>query len=304
MRFISEALTKVVGQRALPLRGSAPTIFFVGGIVAAVTSTVLACRATLKLEETLDEFIDDNVVENGIVNDEITRINNPLRAGFAIVRLYAPALVVGSASIVLLSKSHSTLMKRNAALGAAYTALDEGFQAYRGRVIEKYGQEEDDRLRYGHETEKVKTPGGKTVKVDRFNPETGASIYSVFFDEYNPNWSKDPEINKLFLRSQQNYLNDLLHARGHLFLNEVYDSLGFNHSQAGSVVGWILSPDGDNYVDLGVFNGSDAEEIRDFVNGREGSVLLDFNVDGLIYNRIPNEPRADVRWQRTRWARI
>jgi Family of unknown function (DUF6353) len=294
LSFLSEAAKKVgsVGTNH-------PSAFFAIGIAAAVTSTVMACRSTLKLEETLAEF---EVEPDPFYDSDAEDLNrNRIRAGIAVARLYAPAVIVGVASITMLTKSHSTLVKRNAALSAAYTALDNGFRDYRSRVVEKYGKDEDDRLRYGFETEKIKV-GGKQVKTDRVD-QNGASIYAVFFDEYNPNWSKDPEINKLFLRSQQNYLNDLLHARGHLFLNEALDSLGFDHTQAGAVVGWRLSDDGDNYVDLGIFNADDPDRIRDFVNGRESSVLLDFNVDGLIFDKIGNKPKPEIRWQATRWFR-
>ena len=88
----------------------------------------------------------------------------------------------------------------------------------------------------------------------------------------------------MYLKAQQNSFNDLLRARGHVFLNEVYDGLGLERSQAGAVVGWVLG-DGDNYVDFGIFDG-DKPRARDFVNGLEASILLDFNVDGVIYDLI------------------
>lgn len=298
MSIISEALHKVGVQKLSGLGNSHPTAFFALGVVGVVTSTVMACRSTLKLEATLEKY--DIAPE--YPEDENDEFRNRVRAGIAVAKLYAPAFIVGAASITMLTKSHSTLVKRNAALSAAYTALDNGFRDYRARVIEKYGPEEDDKFRYGHETETIKK-GSKSTKVDRFDPKTGASIYAKFFDEYNPNWGKDPEVSKVFLRHMQNYANDILHARGHLFLNEVYDMLGFDHTQPGAVVGWLLNEKGDNYVDFGVFNGEDDERIRDFVNGREGVILLDFNVDGLIFDKIDNK-KPDIRWQRSRWLRI
>lgn len=263
-----------------------------------VTSSVLACRATLKLEETLDDCRKDELMHRGDADSDYA-IEAPVRYAHAVVsitKLYAPAVIVGSASIAMLTQSHNILIKRNAALAAAYTALDKGFREYRARVVAKYGQDEDDRLRYGFEVVTEKDEKGKTREVQRVGPN-GASIYAIFFDEYNPNWSKDPNYSKLFLRTQQNYLTDLLLARGHLFLNEVYESLGFKHTQAGSVVGWIVHPDNDNFVDFGIFHSDVDENIRDFVNGREGSVLLDFNVDGVIFDKIDGN-KERIWWQR------
>jgi len=301
MKVFSDSLTRGLGHVSLALRKDSPTLFFIGGVAGMVTSTVLACRATLKLEETLDEFHEmeefDHDNGNGGVEPSVRFVSTAV----SIVKLYGPSVIIGSASIAMLTRSHNLLVKRNAALTAAYAALDKGFRDYRARVVSKYGKDEDDRLRYGYEVQTVKDEKKKEVAVHRTGLD-GASIYARFFDEYNPNWSRDPEINKLFLRTQQNFLNDLLHARGHLFLNEAYDSLGFDHSQAGSVVGWILHEDNDNLVDFGVFNSAADDRIRDFVNGREGSVLLDFNVDGLIFDKIEG-PKEEIRWQKTRWLR-
>lgn len=275
-----------------------------------VTSTVLACRATLKLEETLDEYrrnkdivYDEHHEHFGYdaSDDDVEKSVHFIHAAMSVAKLYAPSVIIGSASIGMLTQSHNILVKRNAALTAAYAALDKGFREYRARVVAKYGKDVDDELRYGTEEIMSDEYKKKTGKTHRVGPD-GASIYARFFDQLNPNWGKDPELNKLFLRTQQNYLNDLLHARGHLFLNEAYDSLGFDHSQAGSVVGWILHPDHDNFVDLGVFNSNANDNVRDFVNGQEGSVLLDFNVDGLIFDKIDGN-KEEIRWQRTRWFR-
>ena len=89
----------------------------------------------------------------------------------------------------------------------------------------------------------------------------------------------------LFLRTQQNYANDLLKARGHLFLNEVYSMLGIPHTSAGAIVWWTIGAGGDNYVDFGIFT-RDSQVVREFVNGYERSILLDFNVDGVIWDMI------------------
>ena len=128
---------------------------------------------------------------------------------------------------------------------------------------------------------------GKTVtstKTIETVDKDGISQYARFFDESCINWSKTPEYNLMFLNGQQNFANDLLNARGHVFLNEVYDMLGIPRSQAGAVVGWVKGV-GDDYIDFGIFEGKTAAA-RAFVNGAERNILIDFNVDGVIYDLI------------------
>lgn len=111
------------------------------------------------------------------------------------------------------------------------------------------------------------------------------SNYARYFDEACMGWTKDPEYNKVFLQVQQEYANELLKRRGHLFLNEVYDMLDIPRTKAGAMMGWIYDeehPYGDNFVDFGL----GSERNRDFINGRGNTALLDFNVDGNILDLI------------------
>jgi hypothetical protein len=110
------------------------------------------------------------------------------------------------------------------------------------------------------------------------------SGYARFFDESSVQWRSDYTHNTFFLKTQQNYANDLLKIQGHVFLNEVYDLLGLPRSSAGALVGWVYEGDdiGDNYIDFGIF----APENVDALNGYVPRFLLDFNVDGVIYDAI------------------
>jgi hypothetical protein len=204
---------------------------------------------------------------------------------------------VGGASIAALTRSHNILNERNAALTAAYAALDKGFKEYRHRVVEKYGEDQDLEFRHGsREVEIIDEETGKKKTVTRVGYDE-PSIYARFFDPLSTSWSKEPEYNLLFLKCQQSYANDLLLARGHVFLNEVYDLLGIPRSKAGSIVGWIVTAGTitDNHIDFGIYKGGD-HTIRDFVNGRENSILLDFNVDGVIYEKIDTNTES-TSWQ-------
>lgn len=305
MKFLPQAISQTVARQGLKTAAASPKLLFVAGVGGMVASTVLACRATLKVSETLETAKADLAMSNQLMHlkdGDYTEQEHQknvtvvyIRSAGKIVKLYGPSILLGVASIAVLTKSHNILAERNLALTAAYAAMEEAFGKYRGRVIEAYGEEVDERMRYDTETvEIIDGETGKIISQVRVGPDE-PSMYARFFDEYCSSWSKDPEYNRTFLIHQQNYANDLLKVRGHVFLNEIYDVLGMERTRAGSVVGWIVSKDGDNYIDFGIWNNDDSQ-IRDFVNGREGSILLDFNVDGIIWDKISEGER--LQWQK------
>jgi hypothetical protein len=211
------------------------------------------------------------------------------KGAIEIAKLYAPAATLGGFSLALILGGHNILNKRSAALAAAYTTMENGFKDYRNRVVERFGEELDKELRYNIKDVKVeeevvdengkKKKVKKTIKVADSN---APSPYSKFYDEYCTGWQKDPEQNLWFLQQQQKFANEKLKAQGYLFLNEVYESLGIQKTQAGQVVGWVYnSEQGDDFVDFGIYN-VNREDNRDFVNGYNPSILLDFNVQGRI----------------------
>lgn len=308
MSLVPEAINRVVARNALLAQRSSPGVLLGVGIVGMVGTTILACRATLKMEEVLDEAKEKLDMARTLEHVEYSEKDRKrdvsliyFQSGVKIAKLYSPAIIVGVCSIAALTKSHQILTTRNTAIMAAYTALDRGFTEYRARVVDKYGSDQDRDFRYG--TEQVEIVDPKTEKkkiVKRVDTSQEPSIYAKFFDRFSSNWSKEPEYNLLFLKAQQNYANDILHARGHVLLNDVYDMLGIPRTQAGAIVGWVLSRDGttDDFVSFGVFEGK-TDKVRDFVNGREGEILLDFNVDGVIWDKI-DKPVEGLSWQRNR----
>lgn len=292
---IKTAVTSKAGRQLLLAQKNSPQLLFAGGIVGVVTGTVLACRATLKADAILADAQGTlktiKRIENVKYTEDDLKKDQALvyfQTSVKLVKAYAPAVFVLSLSIAALTKSHTIMNQRNAGLMAAYAALEKGYDEYRRRVRDEFGDDKDREFRYGFEACEVvdETEKGQKISVvNRVKPGS-PSQYAKFFDEVNPNWSRQAEYNFLFLRSIQNYATDKLLAQGHLFLNEVYDMLGMDHTSAGAVVGWVLSKNGgDNFVDLGIWDGNNPRA-RDFVNGREGSILLDFNVDGVIYDLI------------------
>lgn len=300
---------KTAAKKAMfNVKKHSPEILIVAGIAGVVTSAVMACKATMKVNEVLAETkeninkVHDVMADQGISEKEYSKEDSARdlaiiygKAGVKLVKLYGPAIALGGLSLTAIVCSNNILRKRNVALAAAYTAIDTSYKQYRSRVIEKFGENVDREMKYGIKAvqieEKTVDENGKkkTVKktVEVVNPYD-YSDYARFFDVGNPNWEKDSEYNLMFLKRQQAYANDKLKANGYLFLNEVYDMLGIPKSKAGQVVGWIYDPEngsGDNYVDFGIYN-VNREAARDFVNGYERTILLDFNVDGNIWEKM------------------
>ena len=282
-----------------------PEILAGVGVVGVVASTVMACKATMKLNDILEESKETRdkireVESNPRYEEQYSHedakkdlVINYTQTAMKVAKLYAPAVILGSASLGCLLASNDILRKRNAALSAAYMTVDKSFKEYRQRVVDRFGEEVEKEIRYNIKAEEVTSTvvaedGSETTvteTVKTMDPNL-YSDYAKFFDEASPYWQKDPEYNFMFLKSQQQYANDLLKARGRLFLNEVYEMLGIDKTKAGQIVGWVYNPEnpiGDNFVDFGIFDMS-KERVRAFVNGYEPNILLDFNVDGNIWD--------------------
>ena len=284
-----------------------PEILVIAGTVGTVTSAVMACKATAKanviMEEHKEQMDKIHEVAETTNNDEYSEEDLKkdttivcVQTGVKYAKLYGPSVALGVLSITSILAGHNITRKRNVALAAAYTAVDKSFKEYRGRVVERFGKDLDRELRYNIKAKEFtdtvkdeKTGKEKVTKniVNVVDPNL-YSEYARIYDDGCNGWTKDPELNLAFLKKQQNYADDRLKARGYLFLNEVYDILGIPRTKAGQVVGWIYDeehPIGDNFVDFGIFN-ADIEKTRDFVNGYERSIILDFNVDGPILDRM------------------
>lgn len=292
-----------INKLGLKAKKHSPEIMLGLGVVGVVASTVLACRATLKVNEVLEEHnetmdkINEYVEENGY-SEKYTEQDHSkdttivyTQTAVKFIKLYAPAILLGAASIGSIVYSHKQLSGRNAALAAACAAASKEFRDYRKRVVDRFGEEMDRELRFDIRSEEIeKTVVDKkgkekvekeTVQVVNAEP----SIYARCFDEGCAQWTKDAECNRITLQNLQNYANDRLRLKGFLFLNEVYQMIGFEESKAGQIVGWFYDPKNpelQNHVDFGIFTSCNSR----FVNGDERSVWLDFNVDGNILDMI------------------
>jgi hypothetical protein len=295
MKFssIKDAVTSKAARQLLTAQKHSPTILFSAGVIGVVATVVLASKATLKVEQ---EVLIDAQKNLGLIKDTVRPDYSDedkakdtavvyIQAAGKLTKLYGPAVIVGAVSIACLTGSHVVLSRRNAGLTAAYVALEKGFNKYRERVVDEFGEEKDREFRYGVEDVVVEDENGEKTVVRRAASD-GPSIYAKLWDENSSSWNHNPDYNMVFLKAQQKYANDRLHARGHLFLNEVYDDLGLDRTPEGQIVGWVLDDEGDGYVDFGIFNDDMMPEHLAFFTGRENAIWLDFNVDGPVYQKI------------------
>lgn len=281
-----------------------PEILLGIGVAGVVAGTISACKASTKLESVLSESkAKIQAIKEVGADAEYADVYSPedvkkdltityIQMGVKIIKLYTPAVALGAFSLSCIFASNNIMRKRNIAISAAYATVDKSFKEYRNRVSERFGDAIEKEIRYNIKAEEItKTTVDEngnevtTTEVVKTMDPTLYSDYARFFDESCAAWQRDPEYNLMFLKSQQQYANDLLKAKGRLFLNDVYDMLGFEKTKAGQVVGWYydtVEPTGDNFVDFGIYD-MDKERVRAFVNGQEANILLDFNVDGNVW---------------------
>lgn len=302
------SVTRTLSKAGFQIKKHSPEILIVAGIAGVVTSAVMACKATTKINDILDQTKEEvgkvnDALDNEKISEDVYSKEDAkkdlaiiyIQTGVKLAKLYGPSLILGALSITSILASNNILRKRNVALAAAYATIDNSFKEYRSRVIERFGKDLDRELKYNIKAKEISETtvdeNGKETTVTKTVPVVESeepSDYARFFCEGCAGWTKDPEMNLVFLKQQQNWANELLKTRGHLFLNEVYDMLGIERSKAGQVVGWVYdetNPNCDNYVDFGIYDIYN-ERKRAFVNGWERSILLDFNVDGDIYSLL------------------
>lgn len=318
LNIIKEKAMTLTGRTGLRIRKYSPEILVCVGVVGFVGTVVLAAKATLKVDDVLEVHNENigkikgyraDVIQDAKNDEDILEgsyevkytkkdyqrdlIVTYTQSSLDIVKLYGPTVIIGALSISCFLGAHKVMRGRNLAAMAAYKAVDETFKEYRKRVIESEGKDADRNYKYGIKKEKITVKEidpetGKEKKVKKefeVIPADGLSEYAMLFnDQSSAMWSRTPGGNVLFLKAQENYANQVLHSRGHVFLNEVYDYLGLPHTSAGAIVGWVRE-NGDDFIDFGAYELNAHEALFDSYK-MDTDIVLDFNVDGPIWDLI------------------
>lgn len=287
-------MTKAVDLTGFKLKKVGPDAMVIGGIVGVSIATYMLFKKAGQLEDILDEHKDmtDEIRDTA---DEKSRRKEMAKAyaktGKKIVVAYGPAISVYTLSVFSIFEGHHLVRKRYLSAVAACKVLESSFNEYRDRVKKLYGEEKEFDIFHGidkkdisvTQTDENGKEKEKKLKNAKIAPDA-PSLYARYFDESSPCWEPNPEFSLMFLKAQENYFNELLQIKGYVFLNDVYEALGLSASQTGQLVGWVKG-NGDDYIDFGIYN-LYHEKHRDFVNGYENVILLDFNVDGIIVDKI------------------
>ncbi len=301
-------LIRFGAKLALQAQKHAPTLLTIGGAVSVGAGAIGVGIATSRLPDVKDKHEKElrNIHETQVLLEdhpgeytEEMALQDKRRADLRFVggvaKLYAVPVGLLGMGIAMLCGAQGIMKKRNAAIMALYNVTQEAYDKYRRRVREKYGVEVDKDMLYGRKQE--------TIVIDERDPETGKvkkvkkevttverdaiSQYARWFDKSLATWDSNPDYRMEFLLTSQAMFNDRLQNRGYVFLNEVYEHLGIPTCPEGQIVGWVLRDvpsEADGYIDFGVY--ADRDDARLFVNGDEGHILLDFNVDGPIFQLL------------------
>lgn len=281
----------------------APTILSVSASIGVVATSALAWRAGRTFEDV--EYRNYERVKacqdkaDEIPDEEVPAIERKNRMLFALdtARHIAPTVIIGGTTIAMIYFSNSISRKRMAALSAAYFTLQNTFDNYRKKVVDTLGKETVDKIiapklpNTGKTAEEILANDDRNDAADVTDAVLSivreCSPYARIISETSSTaWDPNEDYTTMNLTEIQAWANRRLQKKGHLFLNEVFDQLGLSRMKEGALVGWLKNGDGDGYVSFGDFE-SAIYRVPDYERKSiHSNVVLDFNVDGIIWDKI------------------
>lgn len=281
----------------------APTILSITASAGVIATGYLAWKAGTRFEDVEGRDWDrrKECLKNAdtIPDEDVPKIERKNRILFILdtVRTVAPAAIVGAATITMIYFSNSISKKRLAAMGAAYATLQTAFDGYKRTMVEALGKESVEKIlkpklpNVGKSAEEILSSDNKSdaanVSDAVVNSLKALSPYArIIAEESSTCWDPNEDYTSQNLAAVQLWANRRLERKGHLFLNEVFDQLGLSRTREGAVVGWLKNGEGDGYVSFGDFDASIYRVPSDDYTRVDSNFIVDFNVDGVIWDRI------------------
>jgi gp069 len=241
-------------------------------------------------EASVKEFVNSFCDENGVVqcskSDSILfNIRSYAFYAQAFLKNYGAALTVGSLSVASIIWGHSVIVKRLQQTTAAYNTVKRVYDSYRDEVKEQLGEENESEIHQKAVVRAATVDVLEESKDDAVIAVNLKSIGAVAIDVDGPDFNGDDHAARKFILTVQNTANDLLQARGHLFLNELYDLLGEKRIPQGNILGWVRKTRSGEpgVVDLRVFT---IESPDGNVETRQGFLWVRPEVQGIIVDLI------------------
>ena len=247
-----------------------------------------------KDEDSIKEFVGSFCDENGVVqcskSDSILfNIRSYAFYAQAFLKNYGSALVIGGLSVASIIWGHNTIVKRLQQTTAAYNTAKNMYDSYREEVKEQLGEENETEI---HHKAVVRANSVDVLEESKDDAVIAVDLKTsgaVTIDIDGSDFNGDEAAARKFVLSVQNMANDLLQARGHLFLNELYDLLGTKRTPQGNIVGWTRKTrTGDpGIVDLGLFATDPSGKTPDGnIEGLPGVLWVVPEVQGIIVDLI------------------
>lgn len=283
-----------------------------GGIFCSVVGFGLAVKEGYEFDDILEDHVArieaiKSRKDYNEIDDKKAITKEYIKTGVKTVKHFGPALgleIAGASMIGIGFKREHNAKLEAIAFGNMVNGL---YNNYRNGVRNELGEEFDNHFAYGTDLtlkpdkdhpiqtiEDIKNCPKEEKFVEKEKDDGMPSEFARFFDIYNDKWCSEEkygpcfrEHNLMFIRSVINTWQTILNTRGFVFLNEVYRDLGFDMSTRGTTVGWVAKKyGGSGKIDLYLYDGKNPATRR-FINGDEDEcVLLDFNVDGVISDKL------------------
>ena len=286
-----EQVTQLIGKVKLGAKRNAPEILLGGAFLTGTASIVLASRATLKAKDIKNTLegnkmaLEFNLNAGSITENEAKASIRKIYMKYALdlTKEYAIPAGLYAATVAMVFSSYKIQKNRQVALATALAACTTAYNTLldklkNGAAMGLTAKE----VLEGVEGREVVDQETGEVTIEKVQGEPVNGLYQVRFDRYATAWEKDKFQNETTLRSEENWANDRLRLQGYVFLNDIYDRLGIPRTKVGQIVGWTLNGDGDGFIDFGIKDCAEYEDIRYDSNAFD----LNFNVDGNILDKI------------------
>ena len=304
MKFELTSISRTICTIGAKVKKAAPTIAVITGTACGIGATVTAVKETLTVGAIMTEYketaktIDD--VEERINNGEEIYFTNKktnkteletveylnrdrkvlkIQTVAKLAKHYKFTIALSALSVVLVLSGYGEMKKRFVGAVAAYEGLYRTYIKTKKEAEKNSKKTEMPDINDKNEEQKDTSSEVKS-RVDD-------SDFCRIFDKSSSMYRENREMNLGYLKSVEKYCTNLLHIRGHLFLNEVYDALGMSHTETGALCGWLYnSNDGDNFVSFNIDEALCEYNYADDIYPVDPEIFMYFNCVGPIYNRI------------------